>query len=273
MLSTISSLTINILLLNFRNLSFNDRVAIISFSELPSQLIWFFTKPVVLTFRGYSIESPSSLGAFVGLILINSLILLGFYLKLKSLTDSIFTWLLLFLFTSFSMAPLFFPDQQQIDMRYVTTGSWLIAYISISSIFEIFSSLRVGRFLIKSNLLTISLILVLFISINSRYFTVIRPIYVRTSSFVNLELQACDQSQIRRGIYVIPRTTEWPNYKYIGMLSQVSDLASPWVPLNAVKVRVNDIPELKNSKISISWGDRNSLGCLVDLNQFQAEDK
>jgi hypothetical protein len=269
--SALNALMISRLLLESRELTFNDRVAIISLTDLPSQLFWFLSTPVVLAFRGYSIESPGLLSALLGFILVNSLILIGFYLRFKSLSDTILTWLLLIVFTSFSLVLLFFSDQQQIDMRYVTTGSWLIAYISITSIFQIVSFLRFGRSLIKRDLLTIGLVAVYFLSINFRYFDVIRPIYIGTSSFINVALQSCDQSQIRRGVYVIPRAAGWPNKEYIGMFSQVSDLASPWVPLNAVKVGVENIPELRNTNITISWGDKDSPGCLVDLNSFQSD--
>ena len=251
-----------------RGLAFNDRVAIISTTDLPSQIFWFLSTPVVLAFRGFSIASPGFLSALLGLLVVNSLILIGLYLRQRSLHSAAISWIMLFVFTTLSLVPLFFPNQQQIDMRYVTTGSWLVAYILISSIFQIFASFDVGRYLIKKELLAITLITVLFLSINTRYFTVIRPIYLGTSSFIYSTLESCNQSQIRKGVYVIPRAGDWPNKEYIGMFSQVSDLASPWVPLNAVRVGLDEFLVLKNSNVPVYFGDKNSPGCIVDLNTY-----
>jgi hypothetical protein len=267
-LSAINSLVTNKLLLDLRGFAFNDRVAVISIADLPSQIFWFLSTPVVLSFRGFSIVSPGLLSALLGLLVVNSLILIGFYLRLRSFPETAITWTVLCVFTALSLVPLFFPDQQQIDMRYVTPGAWLIAYILISSVFQIFASFEVGRHLIKREVFAIALITVLFLSINTRYFMVIRPIYLGTNSFINTALESCDQSQIHKGVYVIPRTEEWPSKQYIGMFSQVSDLASSWVPLNAVRVQLGEFSTFRNSRVPISLGDKNSSGCIVDLNTY-----
>lgn len=271
-ISGLLSLVINFISINVRGLGLNDRVSIVSLSELPDQILWFLTRPFVLAFRGYSIDSPGLIEAFASFVLVNLLIIAGIAIKFKTFSKVLRIYLLLIFFTLSSMAPLFFPNQQQVDVRYVTVGSWLISYVLISSVFFILGKMSWGKHRLNHGFVSVTLIILFFLSINVRYFSVIQPIYKKTSIFISSELAACSDKRILSGIYVIPRETDWQSNQYIGLLSQITDLASTWVPLNAVRVGVDDIPELRNSKISISWGDKNSSGCLVDLNRFQTDD-
>lgn len=268
-ISAVLSIITNHFLLGMRKLSFNDRVEIVSLSELPEQLIWFLSRPFVLTFRGYSIDSPTFFNVLIGLLGVNSLILLALYLKHRSITQSIFTYLLLLGFDLLSLVPILLPNQQQIEMRYVTVGAWLISYMLVSSIYLITSTFTITNLPFRKYLVATCMFVVFFLSINFRYFSIIRPIYTETSSFISKELSLCSESQIQNGVHVLARTSDWPNRKYIGMFSQITDLASPWVPLSAVKIELEKIPGIKNREPRVSWGERNIQNCTVDLNAYQ----
>ena len=271
--SAVLALVTNLILLRFRGLEFNDRVSIISFDDFFSQAVWFMTHPFVLTFRGYFISSPDLLQAFSGFLIANVLIIAGIFLKLKNIKKSLTTYIVLIVFTLLSLAPLFFPDQQQIDVRYVATGTWLISYMLVSSIFLVLTKISFKGRVLKRNYITILLVVVFSLSVNFRYFTVIQPIYEETKIFTSKAVQNCTASQISNGFYVVPRTIAWPSNNYIGMFSQVTDLASSWVPLEAVKIEIQEDPGLKDMDITVGWGGETNLGCAIDLNKFSISEQ
>jgi hypothetical protein len=268
-LSAFLALVINLTSLRIRGLTFNDRVSFISISDFPSQVLWFLSRPLILTFRGYSIDSPGSIEALGGFILVNLLIVVGITIRFKTFSKVFKIYLLLIFFTLFSMAPLFFPDQQQVDVRYVTVGSWLISYMSISAAFLILGKIPLAGYRINGVLISVAFVTLFFLSINLRYFSVIQPIYNKTSTFISGQLSSCSDQQILSGVYVLPRETEWPSNQYIGFFSQITDLASSWVPLNAVRVEIQRNPKFNG--VSVSWANEANSGCIVDLNRFQSE--
>lgn len=267
-MSVILSLVVNLIQLGLRNLTFNDRVSVVSISDLQAQSIWFLSRPVVLTFRAFLIESPGVFSASLSLLVVSVIIFYGFHLKYNSLIKTISTFTVLILFDVMSLAPLFFPNQQQIDMRYIIVGAWLITYVFISSIFLIASNFAVENLSRIKTLTAICLIFFFFASVNFRYFSIIRPIYSETHSFISGELDKCSKSEIEDGVFILQRTSSWPSREYIGMFSQVSDLASPWVPLNAVKVQTRQTTSYRNLDIPVSWTDKASSGCIIDLNNY-----
>jgi hypothetical protein len=267
-LSALIALLINLTSLKIRGLTFNDRVSFISIAELPGQIIWFLSRPFILAFRGYSIDSPGIIEALGYFLVGNLLIIIGVLVKFHKFSKVLTTYVLLISFTLLSMAPLFFPDQQQVDVRYVTVGAWLISYMYISGAFLILEKLSVGRHKINRNLISVVFVILFFLSINIRYFSVIQPIYNKTSSFISGEIRSCNEQQILSGVYVLPRETDWPSNQYLGLFSQVTDLASYWVPLNAVEVEIRKNPRLSGA--SVSWTNDVTTGCLVDLNRFEA---
>jgi hypothetical protein len=266
--SAISAFLINLFLLQLRNFTFNDRVAIITLTEIPNQILWFVTHPLVLSFRAFSIISPDLLEVLVGLIVTNLLIFTGIHLKINSVIKSLKIHIIVICFASFAMAPLVLTNQQQIDMRFVTVGSWLISYMLISSVFMIFQRMAAGRIKIRPEFLALGLVIIFFFNTNSRYLSVIRPIYLSTHTFISEEVRACSDSQILNGVFVIPRTVEWPSNDFIGIFSQVTDLASSWVPLEAVQIEFGENPRLQGFNAPVAWGNTASSGCIVDLNDY-----
>jgi hypothetical protein len=266
--SAIVALIANLILLRVRGLEFNDRVSIISFSDFFSQAIWFITHPFVLTFRGYFISSPEPLQAISGFLIANLLIFGGIFLKLRNILKSLTTYVALMVFTLLSMAPLFFPNQQQVDMRYVVTGTWLISYMLVSSIFLLLTNVVLKGKRFKANHIAVVLIVLFSLSINHRYFTVIQPIYQETKTFISNAFKKCTDSQILNGVYVVPRTSEWPSEKYIGMFSQVTDLASSWVPREAIRIETQEVPSLRGIDIPVTWVKKINAGCTIDLNKY-----
>jgi hypothetical protein len=217
-----------------------------------------------------SIDSPTLFNVLIGLIAVNSLILLGLYIKHRSITQSIFTYILLLGFDLLSLVPILLPNQQQIEMRYVTVGAWLISYMLVSSVYLIISTFTIMDPTFRKYLVATCMFVVFFLSINSRYFSIIRPIYIETSSFISKELALCNDSQIQNGVHVLARNSDWPNRRYIGMFSQITDLASPWVPLSAVKIELEKIPGYQNREPRVSWGENKYQSCIVDLNAYQS---
>jgi len=266
-LSAFLALLINLISLRARGLTFNDRVSFISIPDLPSQILWFLSRPFILTYRGYSIDSPGWIEALGSFMVVNLLIITGIIIQQKTFPKVLKSYLLLISFTLFSMSPLFIPDQQQVDVRYVTVGSWLITYMFLSGVFLILGRISLGGQQTSRRLVSVAFVMVFFLSINLRYFSVIQPIYNKTSTFISSELSSCGDQEILSGVYVLARETEWPSKQYIGLFSQITDLASGWVPLNAVRVEIQKNP--KFSGVSVSWTEEAGSGCLIDLNRFE----
>lgn len=161
------------------------------------------------------------------------------------------------------ISPLILSGYNQIELRFYLGGSILCL-----------SCICLLRLPIKNETVlhfTSLVIIVSLICFNSLFFrTKIAPIVFGTKSFIESQLKSCDKKNLSDGVQVISRKLAFPSRPEIGMLSQSTDLASSWVPLNAVIVFLESQGDL-SSKANILSVDQPSLkGCKIDLNDYRS---
>jgi hypothetical protein len=255
--------------LSWRGLKSNDRVELVALEDIPEKLLWFATRPFALSFRPFQISSPGTFEMLLTYVAVFSLIsLLSYkvYRNLKSTYKFLFS---LVCFIAISILPLLLASQNQIDIRFIGSSSWIVLFSII------FLLVRTSTALIRKNAQkTISFFVILiiglysFVSINYRFTALIKPIYSNSTSFIFNELNLCSDSQISNGVLVVKRTKPWPSRQLLGFFSQTTDLASDWVPIGAVKLVL-----IKNSKEFFeieftSSKDRDASLCYVQLDKF-----
>jgi hypothetical protein len=225
------------LFLHLRNLSFNPRVALVSIDEVPNKLIFFFTRPFALTYRPFLVDSPSivnlalTVSIFVG-------ILFGLLWWSKKLVRTATIHFSIFnLFCIISLLPLLVVSQNQIDMRFVSSNTWLYVFVTSFFIIDYLNSPNndLGVFRKKFYVLFMAILLsVGAFTLNNRFLVLFHIPYVTKQDFLSLELSKCTALQIQHQVIIVPRTIPWPQRNYIGAYSQITDLESDWVPVGVL---------------------------------------
>lgn len=263
------SAVVTIINLSWRRLEPNDRVELVALEEIPEKLQWFATRPLALSFRPFDISSPGILEMMLTFVIVFCLISL-MSTKVYGNLESTFKFLLsLLCFTTLSLLPLLIASQNQIDIRFIGSSSWIVLF-SIIFLFARTSKLLLEK--TQQKIISVFLVFIIclygFISINYRFATVIKPIYSNSSLFILNELKLCSDNQIANGILVVKRTKPWPSRQLLGFFSQTTDLASEWVPIGSVKlVLIKNSKEFNKIEFTSSKY-RNESFCYVQLDKF-----
>jgi hypothetical protein len=64
--------------------------------------------------------------------------------------------------------------------------------------------------------------------------------YQQTESFIGGQLENCLKVNDLNEILILERSIPWESKAYLGMLSQITDLSSSWVPTNATLVFLSE---------------------------------
>jgi hypothetical protein len=245
-----------------------------SVTEIVNAIYFNLTHNLVQSFRIYWMDSPSTWIGFSEIIFVTLLLLLC----LKNLRRQA-NWLGVFaefgLLTSIIMLMLFptwIVGYSQIELRFLAGTTfvptfiiyWSIAKCSKRPILRLTSTLKRSIFIVMS-IATAS------IFSYSSYFVGVQPITRNTSKFLEAEFLNCSREKLLNGVIIVERKFEFPQRKFLGMYSQSTDLASPWVPEPAVRAYLRnsfegvDKLEVETvNKILKSY----ELKCIVDLNRF-----
>ena len=258
-------------LLSLLDLNYNSRVQIITISLIPEKIVWFITHPLALSYRPFFIDSPSN-SMFAMQIVVSVLFLVALiFIRLRKFKDVASFFILLNLNLILGITPLLFVTQNQIDVRFLSANTWLVVFLYINLIFSLLSTIfktnpEIGRAAIAS----ITSIVFIFgaWSVNDRYLNFIGPIQESSREFISGELETCSFASLKLGVEVVPRNSPWPSRNLLGMYSQVSDLASDWVPIGAVTMLLHERSPLLKQKGLVNWGEGSSNKCVVDLNRF-----
>ena len=218
-----------------QNVSPNSRVSLVSIEQVPEKIIWFVTRPWALSFRPFLINSPSVSEAVIWVILGCLLILSLLISYYKSLSTALRVFCLFCFVLTLSILPLLFTSQNQIDVRFLGSNTFLVLIVVLFLSFNCLSSTcfeRPKRSLVYTGALV--LIFFGFWSVNDRYSHFIKPIFQENLSFISSELEGCDYTSKTLRIEVIQRGLPWGVRPLLGFYSQESDFESEWVPLAAV---------------------------------------
>lgn len=258
-------------LLSLLDLNYNSRVQIITISLIPEKIIWFITRPLALSYRPFLIDSPSNLAFAVQIAVSVLFLVVLIFSQLRKFKDVASFFILLNLNLILGLLPLLFVTQNQIDVRFLSANTWLVMFLYVNLIFSLLSTIFKTTPEIGLTAITvISSIVFIFSawSVNDRYLNFIAPIEESSREFIAREIKNCSPASLKLGVEVVPRNTPWPSRNLLGMYSQVSDLASEWVPIGAVTMLLHDRSPLLKQKLLVDWGKGSSYRCVVDLNRF-----
>ena len=265
------SATVSRLVLLILDLEYNPRVEIISLSQLPEKLSWFLTRPLLLSYRPFLIDSPSTVIIGMQFVIFSLALVLLIFLRLKELRKAFFFLVFLNLNLAMGLFPFLISTQNQIEVRFLSSNTWLVTFLFVNLIFSAISSVcNLRKRLERQVIVMVSTALLAFggYSVNDRYVNFIKPIQKVSRDFILGEIQKCTATGLELGVEVVQRVSPWPSRNLLGMYSQVTDLASEWVPIGAVKMILTEKSPLLNRVGPIDWGQGSSIKCVVDLNLF-----
>ena len=265
------SFAITAFYLNVKGLIFNDRVALVAVDDIPSKIVFFFTRPFALTYRPFLIDSPTLSSLLLTLIVFSSFLVFLFWQKWKSLLAVSTHILTLNVFFIASLLPLLVTSDNQIDMRLVSSNTWLYCFVVVFLFLRLQKTIgsKVEFFKFKSQVITVSfLIIVGFLTINQNFWNLYHEPFQDKQRFFQEQFSACTDTQIQSGVEIIRRTLPWPHKNLIGAYSQSTDLESEWVPVSAVIQYLKDT----NTKIVtppiLVEANTNPGACVVSLDEY-----
>lgn len=221
--------------LRLNSLDANPRVSFVALGDVFDKIFWFLSRPFALSFRPFLIDSPSLPNILIFLFCVTTAIVLLFRLALGSWLRAIEQVFVLFIFLALSILPLLLAAQNQIDLRFVASNTWIVLFTFIylfGSIFREASKPWVSCIAV--------LLLFTAFTLNSRYFSFIRPTFLTNQTFIAGALENCTEEQITAGLVIVGRTTPWSDKPLIGFYSQMTDFQSEWVPVGALEMYLEE---------------------------------
>jgi hypothetical protein len=259
------------LFLSFLDLAANDKVSVPGLLELPSQILWFVNRHLVLATQPFLVVRPNA----VTLVLVALPILLsiGFWIWLQARRLQESPWVritVIGLVVAVSGSPLLLAGKF-VEHRYLSGLAWGVAALFVVSLSGWISCIP------KKNLRSPALITVLLgltllggLVINHRYAYLIKVPYDLRAEWVKESLAKCTPEQLDLGILVRETTQPWPKRDMIGSFSEVSDLAQPWVLRGAVTL---ELQKQVMGSLPIFWlreeSSGEAVGCEIRISEFQ----
>ena len=247
----------------------NPRVQLVNFQEIPEKLLFFSTRLIGQSIRFFSISSPSMLEFLFSFGIMCILFSVFFRISYaKRNYSSLQHTITLFAVFLMLLSPFAIVADNQIDIRYFMGTNWLSAMI-VALLFVKF--MGNGRWNYRLRITLVSSVLIGFSAMNSIHFfqSVVRPITTNTQRFIQSQFLDIKIKDCENRIQILPRSGVWPTKNMIGMASQVTDLASSWVPVPAVKLYVEKNYSQLIAVDFINNKPENENNCLVDLNLFR----
>lgn len=271
--SAFLALLIGSALLEFINESPNARTQIADYSVKENSL-WLFTRMIPQSFRPFNISSPSNSVALLQVIFLVGVIFLGVFYR-KGFTASVDLITKMIMALLFLLLPGFIIGYNQIEPRFFVGTSIVVVGILIVILPEIFGlsfttkSNNLIRF--TSNLFFGTLVAGAVFLNNSFFEKHIEARYQSTTEFLFSQLKHCEKDKLFPDVLILDRTLPWESRPYLGMLSQETDLASPWVPANAVTLIWR---EISKSEVNIRSGslilpNESERVCIINLDSYR----
>jgi len=206
-----------------------ERASVISNPvELFEKLVWLTSRPFLLSFRPFLIDSPTviDLVLYFSLVVV-VLIALMYFAKVNLLKVMDFSFILgLVVLFFLSVLPLVPIVENQIEFRTLATSSTLGLMLLIRLVEVLTTRINSSR-----GFLAISLALFLCITTYNFYWS--KEVFVDSFNtneyFVEMSLSSKENLQSVTINYRIDYSKAWPQREYLGSLSVVSDLQMSWV--------------------------------------------
>ena len=266
----VSLLTIIICKVVF-GLTLNGRVGPPQLSDLPEKMYWVISRPITVSMRFFDISSPTNINAIVTSLLVLSLLVYGFVLQSKNLSESVFSRLILFSgLIILSITPIVITWSNQIEFRYILGPSVAFFLVIVVLTLEAIGGRK--NFLKYAPIPSILLFSYSgIIGVNSHVSSQFIAPYKSKIDFIQSELSNCPiKNRALEKVIVLQAKTSYPSRNNIGIFSQSTDMASPWVPIPSVNYVLKTIgifPKKIILQDSLAKSDLNS--CIVDLEKYR----
>ncbi len=274
--SALSALLIALVVLESIGETPNKRTEFLSTYSFISSTEWLLTRMIPQSFRPFFISSPSEFTAGFQVVILTGLLFIGFALNL-GLRKSIGVALNITLSITFLLLPNYIIGYNQIEPRFFVGTSVLVTGVFVVTLYRLiaYRGNEKKRSLVKllSSLL-FSLLIIGSTLFNSVFFEKhVQLTYQQTNSFINGQLENCPSVDDLNEILILERSIPWESKAYLGMLSQVTDLSSSWVPSNATLVFLS---ETSDKGIDVRLVDKlssqvSSDSCIIKLDDFSSK--
>ena len=265
---TLISFTVAKFVLVIYGLDFNPRVELVSLSGIVDKVVWFTSRPFVLSYRPFFIDSPDFSKLIVQVAPVVLIFLLLYHFKFRKPSSVFFQLVAFNLSLVLSLTPLIVTSQNQIDLRFLSSSSWLVVFVFL---YLLLSKIKNGDKK-SGKLWFLALIFCVLglgaLSVNSIYSNYISKIEHSTREFLTSEIRKCDKTLASQKIYIVPRTKVWESKPLLGIYSQATDLASEWVPIPALTLFAREVYAGPEFDPIVEWGFAKSKGCLIFLDNF-----
>ena len=251
------------------------RLGVIRVADLPEKVLWFLSRPTVVIFRPFLIDSPTPLEAVPWLAMFLSIFIASVYLSSPDSEHKVIRVLIFIIITVFPSAYLLIWNQNQIEFRLVVISSFSAVMFPLIGI-QVYISNKINENLLqKSMRFVFSLVIVILMSIGLLRFDFLRmEPFLAKQNFVKAALERCSKSQVENSI-IIKLPMEFPKRSLLGDYSVGTDLEMPWVPISNIGLLTKQVyPEIevKNLKfrevISLTKDDFKQEYCEIDLSLF-----
>jgi hypothetical protein len=254
-------------------LELNERVGLPAIGDLPAKMYWVISRPITLSMRFFDISSPSQINAVVTLFLVSSLLIYGFVIQSKNLGENIFLRATIFFTLIFlSITPIVVTWSNQIEFRYIFGSSLAFFLATVVLTLEIVKKQK--NFLNYAYIPIILLISFLGITIMNNHINsqFIAP-YKSKSIFIQSELLGCqNKNRFIEKMVIQQPMTGYPSRNNIGIFSQTTDMASPWVPIPTIKyvLKINDLFS-KEIVVQDYEDEMSTNSCVIDLEKYSQQ--
>lgn len=257
---------------NVYNLEYSARVGLVNPNDVPEKVFWIFSRPIAVSMRFFDISSPSTLNALTQVFLVSTLLVFGFILQNRVLSENIFNRIFIFLFlVLLSITPLIITWSNQIEFRYIFGPSFAM-FLVVSMMLLEFTRLKKKIHVYLSPIIIVSIAILGIVTVaNNTDRQFVAP-YKSKNEFIASEISNCLlRDSVIDQVIIKPPQTSFPSRENIGIFSQRTDLDSPWVPIPTVKHVLNML-DLKVRDISLTYDTnyrKNKNACVVDLESYR----
>ena len=274
--SALSALLVALVVLESVSETPNKRTEFLSTYSFSSSTAWLLTRMIPQSFRPFFSSSPSDSTAVFQVVILSGLLFLVLALNL-GLGKSIEASLSIIISISFLLLPFYIIGYNQIEPRFFVGTSVLVTGVLLVNLYRLMIFKGNGQKRSSAKLLSSLLFSLLIIGstlFNNIFFERhVHLIYQRTESFIYGQLENCNKVNNLNNIFILERSIPWESEAYLGMLSQVTDLSSSWVPTNATLVFLSEkSDEGFNVRLVTKLPSQESSdSCIIKLDDFNSK--
>jgi len=229
--------------------------------EFIDKVIWLATRPLILSFRPFLVESHGVVP--LGITMVGFLLSVVAFMHIAKKGDLLRNLSSIGALYSFGMLSLLPISENQIEFRILPTTSvmgLILVGFGVQTIFKQKSS----PFFLKSLMGVLVIFVVAVYSENKIQQIFIKPFQVNQK----LLLDAAGTNSLEKVFIISDYSVAWPQRNYVGALSVISDFQMPWVPVGEVS-QVLRIDESKIFLVDSKLTDVQPNVLVINLNAFR----